>query len=308
MRVFFRDGTAIPAKVVARDRKHDLAILELSRAAPVPLLQLDTTGHLEIGDPAFALIDWTITRGIVGGLSGSVVQTDAAVSPDNDGGPLLSAEGRVVAVFLAKRGDRLALAVRARLLAELLPKIGSQGLYRGRWEFRGTGALGVMGAPDIGSFFGAGSGSRCSPTTATSWPCEAERWRLSAAICPRRRPSCIGLSSERPSRQRLGAGSCFPRAGGDCCCAWRPARWRYAIGGSTKTLSLELIDPVCDISMGPCETRTSTQVRDLPIDWSFRPVASVGLDGGPLSLSLDFFPALRAQDDFEARFLLAFWL
>jgi putative serine protease PepD len=104
-----------PAKVVATDPSHDLALLKLDATALklAPLALGDSTG-VQVGDPTYAIgnpygLDRTLTTGVVSALQRSitapngvsiahVIQTDAALNPGNSGGPLLDGAGRVIGV------------------------------------------------------------------------------------------------------------------------------------------------------------------------------------------------------------------
>jgi S1-C subfamily serine protease len=104
-----------PAKVVATDPSHDLALLKLDATALklAPLALGNSTG-VQVGDPTYAIgnpygLDRTLTTGVVSALQRSitapngvsiahVIQTDAALNPGNSGGPLLDGAGRVIGV------------------------------------------------------------------------------------------------------------------------------------------------------------------------------------------------------------------
>jgi len=101
------------AEVVAADSSSDLALLSL-RPAGLHLepLRFGDSHALAVGDAAFAIgnpfgLEQTMTVGIIsalgrtigspaGGSISGAIQTDAALNPGSDGGPLLDAEGLVV--------------------------------------------------------------------------------------------------------------------------------------------------------------------------------------------------------------------
>ena len=121
LRVTAADGTEQAGRVVATDRAHDLALLELEHpiAGAAPLVAETQpapvgTPVIAIGHP-FALLDrvnrtldgllyWTATQGIISERSEEFVQTDAAVNPGNSGGPLLACDGHVLGLVTAKLG------------------------------------------------------------------------------------------------------------------------------------------------------------------------------------------------------------
>jgi S1-C subfamily serine protease len=115
VRVRFRDGGPISARVVNADPSTDLALLKIASGdRKLTPLALGSSSALKVGQPAIAIgnpygLQGTLTTGVVSALGRSitapnnfpidnVVQTDAAINPGNSGGPLLDAGGRVVGV------------------------------------------------------------------------------------------------------------------------------------------------------------------------------------------------------------------
>jgi S1-C subfamily serine protease len=114
--VYFEDGVSRRAIVAGVQKSNDLAVLRVDMTGvpnPTPLA-LGDSRTVEVGDPTLAIgnpfgLDRTLTSGIVSALQGqipapdgtsidNVIQTDAAVSPGNSGGPLLDATGRVIGI------------------------------------------------------------------------------------------------------------------------------------------------------------------------------------------------------------------
>ncbi len=144
------DGSQQGARVVATDRVHDIALLELEHpikgAAPLTPEALPTpvgTPVLAIGHP-FGLLDrfsknltgllyWTATQGIISEKSEEFIQTDAAVNPGNSGGPLLACDGRVLGLVTAKLGgEAIGFAVPMPKVDALVGRIGKEPIYGGR--------------------------------------------------------------------------------------------------------------------------------------------------------------------------------
>ncbi len=153
LEVVLHSGTSkervLPAKVVALDRKRDLALLSVSVKAPA-WLDVSEPHEARITDrvwvPGFPLGDTlalgqdsrtvgfernpelTVNSGLVTSLrrddSGKqvMVQTDAAVNPGNSGGPLVNDAGVVVGVVNAKimRSEGLGFAISPALLDEFV--------------------------------------------------------------------------------------------------------------------------------------------------------------------------------------------
>ncbi|AMY19675.1 MULTISPECIES: S1C family serine protease [Nocardiaceae] len=122
--VTFSDGTKVPARIVGRDTKTDLAVLSTD-VAGLTVAQLGRSEDVQVGDDVVAVgsplgLSKTVTRGIVSALDRPVrlsgegtdtdavidaVQTDAAINPGNSGGPLVDAEGRVIGINSAIRSE-----------------------------------------------------------------------------------------------------------------------------------------------------------------------------------------------------------
>jgi putative serine protease PepD len=116
------DGRTVPARVVATDAGHDLALVQatgLSGLTPVTFAGDDSVA---VGDTVLAFgaplgLEGTVTSGIVSALDRSVdtgdekltglLQTDAAINQGNSGGALVDTSGRVVGinVAIATTGD-----------------------------------------------------------------------------------------------------------------------------------------------------------------------------------------------------------
>src|SRR3954452_20418858 len=107
------DGKQLDAKLVGQDASTDLALLKISSTGLKPLALADSSG-VQVGDPAYAIgnpfgLDRTLTVGVVSALQreidspngfsiDDVIQTDAAITPGNSGGPLFNAAGQVIGV------------------------------------------------------------------------------------------------------------------------------------------------------------------------------------------------------------------
>ena len=116
----FSDGTRLPARIVGRDPKTDLAVVKVDVANPT-VAQLGRSSVLKQGDSVIAIgsplgLAGTVTSGIVsavdrpvrlegeGGQGNAVIdaiQTDAAINPGNSGGALVDAAGAVVGINTA---------------------------------------------------------------------------------------------------------------------------------------------------------------------------------------------------------------
>jgi len=135
-------GERLRGRVVAYEREYDVAIVELERAAegvrPLEAQRSATVGEdvAVIGHPFSklahqipqlrGLLEWSLSQGIVGAVSGSWLQTDAAVNPGNSGGPVLNARGQVLGVVSAKLNEAQGIGMIARIkrVEALLDQIG----------------------------------------------------------------------------------------------------------------------------------------------------------------------------------------
>lgn len=112
VKIALADKREIPAKIVLRDPRTDLAVLKLTEGSNFPVMELGDSDALEVGDLALAIgnpfgVGQTVTQGIVSALArtqvgisdyGFFIQTDAAINPGNSGGPLVDMNARVVGI------------------------------------------------------------------------------------------------------------------------------------------------------------------------------------------------------------------
>lgn len=112
VKVALADKREVPAKILLRDPRTDLAVLKLTEGSNFPTMELGDSDALEVGDLTLAIgnpfgVGQTVTQGIVSALSrthvgitdyGFFIQTDAAINPGNSGGPLVDMNARVVGI------------------------------------------------------------------------------------------------------------------------------------------------------------------------------------------------------------------
>ncbi|MGS2806312.1 trypsin-like peptidase domain-containing protein [Nocardia sp. MW-W600-9] len=124
IQVQFSDGTRVPAEIVGRDPKTDLAVLKVE-AKNLTVANLGKSSDVQVGDDVLAVgsplgLSKTVTSGIVSAqhrpvkLAGEgsdtnavidAVQTDAAINPGNSGGALVDMQGRVIGINTAIRSE-----------------------------------------------------------------------------------------------------------------------------------------------------------------------------------------------------------
>lgn len=135
---------------IYRDPLNDLAILKISATGLKPL-PLGDSSKLKLGQMAIAIgtplgeFTNTVTTGIISGLgrgitAGSpfegfvekldnVIQTDAAISAGNSGGPLLNSSGQVIGVnaAIAQDGQNIGFAIPVNIVKELIKNFNDRG-------------------------------------------------------------------------------------------------------------------------------------------------------------------------------------
>ena len=112
VKVALADKREIPAKILLRDPRTDLAVLKLTEGSGFPTMELGDSDTLEVGDLTLAIgnpfgVGQTVTQCIVSALArtqvgisdyGFFIQTDASINPGNSGGPLVDMNARVVGI------------------------------------------------------------------------------------------------------------------------------------------------------------------------------------------------------------------
>lgn len=115
IKVVLNDRREFSAKVLGKDERTDIAVLQLDlRAEKLPFLHLSDSDKVEVGDLVLAIgnpfgVGQTVTSGIVSALArtssvsdlNSFIQTDAAINPGNSGGALVDVNGNLVGVNTA---------------------------------------------------------------------------------------------------------------------------------------------------------------------------------------------------------------
>jgi S1-C subfamily serine protease len=119
--VVFNDGKEVPANLVGRDPKTDLAVLKVDNVDNLAVARLGDSDKVRVGDEVLAAgsplgLRSTVTHGIVSALHRPVplsgegsdtdtvidaVQTDASINHGNSGGPLIDMESTVIGIDTA---------------------------------------------------------------------------------------------------------------------------------------------------------------------------------------------------------------
>jgi serine protease Do len=150
IQVKLSDGRELPAKVIGRDAKTDLALVKVD-ATGLPVIPLGDSTALQVGEPVMAIgnpfgLEQTVTTGIVsatGRVIGSgpydnFIQTDASINPGNSGGPLINARGEVIGINTAifSRGGGsvgIGFAVPSSLAKTVITQLADHGKVERGW-------------------------------------------------------------------------------------------------------------------------------------------------------------------------------
>ena len=149
--VLLGDETTYTVEKIYRDPLNDLAILKINPKTSLTPLTLGSSDQLKLGQTTIAIgtplgeFTNTVTTGIISGLgrgitAGSpfegyverldnVIQTDAAISPGNSGGPLLNSSGHVIGVNTAvsSEGSNIGFAIPVNIVKALIREFDGRG-------------------------------------------------------------------------------------------------------------------------------------------------------------------------------------
>jgi serine protease Do len=108
------DGTELPAKVIGRDPRTDIAVLKVDAGKKLPFIQLGNSRDVKPGEWVVAMgnpfgLGGTVTAGIVSAVSRDIgsgpydqfIQVDAPINQGNSGGPLFTQDGKVIGMNTA---------------------------------------------------------------------------------------------------------------------------------------------------------------------------------------------------------------
>ncbi|MCV7152270.1 serine protease HtrA [Mycolicibacterium pyrenivorans] len=119
--VVFNDGKEVPANLVGRDPKTDLAVLKVDNVDNLVVARMGDSEKLQVGEEVIAAgaplgLRSTVTTGIISALHRPVplsgdgsdtdtvidgVQTDASINHGNSGGPLINMNAEVIGINTA---------------------------------------------------------------------------------------------------------------------------------------------------------------------------------------------------------------
>ena len=145
MNVCLPDGSILPARLLARDERRDIAALAVD-AEGLPTIDLSESRNLLPGEWVMALghplgVSGAAAAGIVIGSGRDLPETPGtnrdwiAVSlslrPGHSGGPLVDAQGRLVGINTLMAGPEVGMAVPVQVVKEFLRReLGTNAVRR----------------------------------------------------------------------------------------------------------------------------------------------------------------------------------
>ena len=146
VRVTLADGRRVEGEVLGREPAVDVAVVRIP-VTNAPAAPLGDSDRLLVGQTAIAIgnplgFERTLTAGVVSALGRSIrgstldqlIQTDAAISPGNSGGPLLDSQGRVIgintAVIRVESAEGLGFAIPINTARDIAEQVLTTGRIR----------------------------------------------------------------------------------------------------------------------------------------------------------------------------------
>jgi serine protease Do len=148
IKVKLANGKEYDGKVIGRDPKTDLALVQIDGAPDLRPLALGNSDDLKVGSWVVAIgspfgLEQTVTAGIVsakGRVIGSgpydnFIQTDASINPGNSGGPLINTTGEVVGINTAiiASGQGIGFAIPVNMAKDIAGQLKTNGHVTRGW-------------------------------------------------------------------------------------------------------------------------------------------------------------------------------
>jgi serine protease Do len=150
--VILHDETRLPAKVVGRDAKTDIALLKVDPGSlTLPAVKFGDSDAIRVGDWVIAIgnpfgFGGTVTAGIISARGRDInagpyddfLQTDAPINRGNSGGPMFNLDGEVVgmatAIFSPSGGSvGIGFAIPANSVKPVIQQLIDHGEVRRGW-------------------------------------------------------------------------------------------------------------------------------------------------------------------------------
>lgn len=136
------DGRTLRARVIGTDPDSDIALLKVDGQVGLPVAPIGDSSELRMGEWVCAIgnplgYEHSVTVGVVSYLGRKLfdaslddyIQTDAAISFGNSGGPLINARGEVIGIntAISSRASNIGFAVPMNSAAAILPQLRARG-------------------------------------------------------------------------------------------------------------------------------------------------------------------------------------
>jgi serine protease Do len=149
--VILQDDTNLPATVVGKDKKTDLALLKVSSKKPLPAVAWGDSDKIRVGDWIMAIgnpygLGGTVTAGIISARARDInsgpyddyLQTDAPINRGNSGGPMFNMDGEVIgvntAIFSPSGGSiGIGFAIPSSMAKSVIEQLKATGHTRRGW-------------------------------------------------------------------------------------------------------------------------------------------------------------------------------
>lgn len=146
-------GAIIPAEVLGSDPILDLAVLKTPGLhGDLRAAKLGDSDTLQVGEDVIAIgnsmgLEKTVSRGIISGLNRTLpirpmnwevpyIQTDAALSTGNSGGPLVNSCGEVIGINskVLETGENIGFAIPINIAKNVIPELVEHGRVIRPWH------------------------------------------------------------------------------------------------------------------------------------------------------------------------------
>ncbi len=136
------DGRSFRARVVGADADTDVAVLKVDAGEALPHVRLGDSDRLRVGEWVCAIgnplaYEHTVTVGVVSFVGRKLfdqsldhyIQTDAAISFGNSGGPLLDTRGAVVGInsAVSRQANNIGFSIPINQVKDILPQLLATG-------------------------------------------------------------------------------------------------------------------------------------------------------------------------------------
>lgn len=151
VRITLHDDSTIPAEIIGRDEKIDIAVLKVKTDKKLTAVDFGNSDRLRVGDWIVAIgnpfgLGGTVTSGIVSARQRDInsgpyddyIQTDASINRGNSGGPMFNLKGEVIgintAIFSPSGGSvGIGFAIPSALAKPVIDQLIKYGRTRRGW-------------------------------------------------------------------------------------------------------------------------------------------------------------------------------